>query len=72
MLKVDKSNWEVCNDDDPNNYRVVSTESREIIARDVSLDAATQIVDEHLIVRRIMTTIAEREAATLAVFRAPL
>lgn len=72
MLKVDKSNWEVCNDDGPNNYRVVSTESREIIARDVSLDAATQIVDEHLIVRRIMTMIAEREVATLAVFRAPL
>lgn len=71
MLSTDRSDWEVANCDGANNYRVVATESREIIARDISLANATQIVDDHLMVNRIVKTLDERAKTTISVQRAP-
>ena len=71
MLPTDKSEWLVVADvGSTNGYRIASGGTE--IASNVTLANATQIVDEHKVVRRIMETLAEREAQTIAVSRAPL
>jgi hypothetical protein len=71
MITTDKGLWEVVAEvGTENGYRIASGST--VIAHNLTLAAATQIVDEHLIVRRIMSTLAEREAAMIAVHRAPL
>lgn len=72
MLTTDKREWVVVADvGSANGYRVASEGVTEI-ASNVTLSNATQIVDEHKIVRRIMDTLAEREATPIGVDRAPL
>lgn len=71
MLKTDTTIWTVvAQKDSANGYRIASGPT--VIAENLTLDTATQIVDEHIIVRRIVDTFAEREATSIGVTRAPL
>ena len=71
MIRTDKGTWTVvAMPESANGYRIASGPT--VIAENITFDVATQIVDEHRIVRVIVDIFAEREATPIAVNRAPL
>lgn len=71
MIRTDKGPWTVVSmPDSVNGYRVASGST--VIAENVTFEVATQIVDEHFVVRKIVNVLAERERTPLEVNRAPL
>jgi len=71
VLRTDKTIWVVvAQPDSANGYRIASGPT--VIAENLTVATATQIVDEHFVVRRIVETFEEREHTPISVTRAPL
>ena len=59
-LTVDRTDWLVFGDTTVENGCFVANSENRIIARGLSFSDATQIVDEHVLVRNISYLLAER------------
>lgn len=73
MLATDSNPWEVINGKKPDAYNVVSVrpDENKVVAENMTLSAAVQIVDEHDILLRFREVLKRAESTPISVTRGP-